>query len=192
MEQHILTLAYQHPLLTTKDLDEIIAAHTRIEIDKGTMLLNKGDIANEYFVVEQGLVRSFLYNYEETEITTGFAGQGEVVIEVASIFQRIPTEDYIQCLTDCVLWKIDFETFQELFHRIPAFREWGRAWMAYELYRAKIRATEMITLPASKRYLQLLEKHPQVLQFAPLKNIASFLGVTDTSLSRIRKEIANL
>lgn len=188
MEQHILKLAYQHPLFSENDVEEIIAAHHRVTFEKGTILLQKGDIANEYFIVESGLVRSYLFDYEETEITTGFAGQGAVVIEVASIFQRIPTEDYIQCLTDCVLWQIDFETFQELFHRIPAFREWGRAWMAYELYRSKIRATEMITLPASKRYLQLLEQHPQVLQFAPLKNIASFLGVTDTSLSRIRKE----
>lgn len=190
MQQHILKMAYQHPLFTDNDLDEIIAAHNRVTYPKGTMLLSKGAVANEYFVMESGLVRSFLYDYEETEITTGFAGQGEVVIEVASIFQRVPTEDYIQCLTDCVLWKIEFDTFQELFHRIPGFREWGRAWMAYELYRSKIRATQMVTLPASKRYLQLLDDHPEVLQLAPLKYIASYLGVTDTSLSRIRKEVA--
>lgn len=189
MEQHILKMAYQHPLFTENDLKEIMAAHSRVTYPKGTMLLSKGALANEYFVTESGLVRSFLYDYEENDITTGFAGQGEVVIEVASIFQRVPTEDHIQCLTDCVLWKIEFDTFQELFHRIPAFREWGRSWMAYELYRSKIRATEMITLPAAKRYLQLLDKHPEVLQLAPLKYIASYLGVTDTSLSRIRKEV---
>ena len=153
------------------------------------MLLSKGAVANEYYIAESGLVRSYLYDYEETEITTGFAGQGEVVIDVASLFQRVPTEDYIQCLTDCVLWKIEFDTFQELFHRLPAMREWGRAWMVFELYCSKIRSTEMITLPATKRYLQLLDQHPEVLQLAPLKHIASYLGVTDTSLSRIRKEV---
>ncbi|MGO3306994.1 MAG: cyclic nucleotide-binding protein, partial [Sphingobacterium sp.] len=66
-----------------------------------------------------------------------------------------------------------------------------RAWMAYELYLSKKRATEMITEPAKKRYLHLLEEKPHIIQQAPLKFVATFLGITDTSLSRIRKEIAN-
>lgn len=188
---HILTIAYQHPMFTPDDLQEIIQAHSRVEMEKGALLLERGQVSNDYYVLESGLVRSYLFDYEQREITTSFAGVGDVVIEVASIFQRVPTEDNIQCLTDCVLWKIEFDRFQELFHRIPAFREWGRNWMAYELYRSKIRATEMITLPAFRRYQQLLERHPQVLQSAPLKHIASFLGVTDTSLSRIRKDFAH-
>ncbi|RYD96605.1 MAG: Crp/Fnr family transcriptional regulator [Sphingobacteriales bacterium] len=188
---HILQLAYQHPLFTEQDLEEINRAHCRVEMVKGTLLLERGQVADHYYILESGLVRSYLFDYEERDITTGFSGIGDVVIEVASFFQRVPTEDYIQCLTDCVLWKISFDQFQELFHRIPAVREWGRSWMAYELYRGKIRATEMITLPAFRRYQQLLESHPQVLQSAPLKYIASFLGVTDTSLSRIRKDFAH-
>lgn len=188
---HILTIAYQHPNFTPGDLEEIMQAHSKVTMEKGAMLLERGQVAGDYYILESGLVRSYLFDYEERDITTGFSGVGDVVIEVASFFQRVPTEDYIQCLTDCVLWKISFEQFQELFHRIPALREWGRNWMAYELYRSKIRATEMITLPASRRYQQLLEKHPQVLQSAPLKYIASFLGVTDTSLSRIRKDFAH-
>ncbi len=191
MENQLLRAAYQHPLLTEADLQDLFAVHKRIEYPKGAMLLQKGDIANEYFIAEQGLVRSYLYDYEGNEITTGFAGPGDVVIEVASIFQRVPTEDYIQCVTDCVLWQIDFEQFQNLFHQSPAIREWGRAWMALELYRHKMRATEIITLPAAKRYMQLLERRPEVLQLAPLKYIASYLGVTDTSLSRIRKELSS-
>jgi len=95
----------------------------------------------------------------------------------------------MQCLTDCVLWQIDYDHFQELFHQIPAMREWGRAWMVFELYLAKKRATEMITEPATQRYLHLMQEKPQIIQQAPLKHIASYLGVTDTSLSRIRKEI---
>ena len=97
----------------------------------------------------------------------------------------------MQCLTDVKLWRIGFQDFEKLFDLYPAFREWGRAWMSRELYKNKNRATEMITLPATERYLQLLENHPQVVLQSPLKYIASYLGVTDTSLSRIRKEIAD-
>ncbi len=184
-----LRFAYQHPSFQTTDLDLICAAHTKLHIDKGEFLLQKDQVANEYYIMESGLVRTYLYDFEGNEITTGFTGNQEVVIEVASIFQRVPTQEYIQCLTDCVLWKIEFDTFQDLFHQIPAFREWGRAWMAFELYRNKMRATEMITEHAAKRYLRLIQEKPQIIQQAPLKYIASYLGVTDSSLSRIRKEI---
>lgn len=185
----ILRLAYQHPSFRTADLDMICGAHIKSHVGKGEFLLQKDQIANEYYVMESGLARTYLYDFEGNEITTGFIGNQEVVIEVASIFQRVPTQEYIQCLTDCILWKIDFHTFQDLFDQIPAFREWGRAWMAFELYRNKMRATEMITKSAAKRYLRLIQEKPQIIQQAPLKYIASYLGVTDSSLSRIRKEI---
>ena len=187
----VLKYAYQHPLFENTDLDQIFKAHEKVELSKGDFILEKGQIANEYYILDDGLVRTYLYDYEGNEITTGFSGKNEVVIEVASIFQRIPTQEYIQCLTDCSLWKIKFDDFQDLFHKIPAFREWGRAWMAFELYLSKKRATEMITEPAKMRYLHLMQDKPQIIQQAPLKYIASFLGVTDTSLSRIRKEIIN-
>ena len=117
--------------------------------------------------------------------------KNEIIIEVSSIFQRIPTQENIVCITDCECWKFDFETFQELFHKIPNLREWGRAWMSHQLFVYKQRSVEMFTLSATKRYLNLLEQKPHVIQFAPLKQIASYLGVTDTSLSRIRKELVS-
>ena len=55
----------------------------------------------------------------------------------------------------------------------------------------KQRSLDMITLSATKRYLNLMEQKPDVVRFAPLKQIASYLGVTDTSLSRIRKELVS-
>lgn len=149
-----LKFAYQHPLFSAADLELIFAAHQRVDLNKGDFILEEGQIAQAYYVLEEGLIRSFLYDYHGHDITTGFVGEKEVVIEVSSFFQRIPTQEYMQCISDCQLWKINYRTFQDLFHQIPAFREWGRAWMAYELYLSKKRATEMIragqkTLPSS-------------------------------------------
>jgi len=63
--------------------------------------------------------------------------------------------------------------------------------MSQELFTFKQRSVEMFTLSATKRYLNLLQQKQQVIQLAPLKQIASYLGVTDTSLSRIRKELVS-
>jgi len=189
MSIEILKFVYQNPLFSESDLTQIFQTHQEILLKKGEYLLKKGQIANEYYILQTGLIRTFLYDYNGNEITTDFCEEKQIVINVTSIFQRIPSQEYIQCLTDCKLWKIDFEAFQELFHKIPALREWGRAWMADILFQSKNRATEMITEPAKTRYLRLLSERPQIVQQAPLKHIASFLGVTDTSLSRIRKDI---
>ena len=92
-------------------------------------------------------------------------------------------------MTNGVAWKIDFNIFQELYHKSAGFSEWGRAWMSNQLFGLKQRNIDMISVTASDRYLKLLKEKPQIIQQASLKHIASFLGVTDTSLSRIRKEV---
>ena len=189
--ENILFEVYQPPLLTKDNLQDICHAHELKHYKKGDYLLQEGQIANEYFIVEEGLIRTFVYHYQGEDITTGFSTKKDVVIEVCSIFSRIPTNENMQCLTDAQLWKINFTDFQQLFDRIPAFREWGRSWMASELYKNKKRATKMITRPATERYLQLIKSHPEMILQSPLKYIASYLGITDTSLSRIRKEVVN-
>jgi len=185
-----LTHIYQHPLLKPNDLKRIFDAHDKVTFSKGDFLLHEGKMANEYFVLEKGLMRSFVFDFEKNDITTDFFIEGEIVIEVSSLFQRISSQENIQALTDCVLWKIDFGVFQELFHSIESFREWGRGWMSYQLFKTKQRSVEMITKSATERYLKLLKERPQIIQQAPLKQIATYLGITDTSLSRIRKEIS--
>ncbi|RYE25390.1 MAG: Crp/Fnr family transcriptional regulator, partial [Sphingobacteriaceae bacterium] len=114
---------------------------------------------------------------------------GEIAIDVVSLFHQIPTVEYFQALTNCRCYVIDFDKFQELYHSIKGFNEWGRAWMSKSLFDLKQRTIAMVTDSASDRYQRLQEQHPQILQQAPLKFIASYLGITDTSLSRIRKEL---
>lgn len=191
MKYDALKISYDFPFFLDEELEELFAAHEKIYFQKGDFILKENKMANEYYILEQGLVRSFVNDFNGNDVTTHFFVENEIVIEVSSIFQRIPTSENMVCLTDCVCWKLDFEVFQELFHKIPNLREWGRAWMSQQLFSYKQRSVEMFTLSATNRYLKLLEEKPQVIQNAPLKQIASYLGVTDTSLSRIRKELVS-
>jgi len=191
MTNKSLEICYDFPFFLSEELEEIFQAHEKVTFQKGDVILEEGKTADEYYILEKGLARSFVNDFNGNEVTTHFFAENEIVIEVSSLFQRIPTQENIICITDCECWKFDFETFQELFHKIPNLREWGRAWMSQQLFICKQRSTEMFILSATKRYLNLLEQKPQVIQFAPLKQIASYLGVTDTSLSRIRKELVS-
>lgn len=168
---------------------KISSYHQKLMVQKGELVLQRGQQANEYYLIESGLFRSYVHDYKGREITTGFFNHKEILIEPLSLFARIPTRENIEALTDSTVWKIGFQHFQELYHSIDAFDEWGRTWMSNELFTCKQRSVEMLTLSATERYKKLMEQQPDILSSAPLKDIASYLGVTDSSLSRIRKEI---
>ncbi|MDD3075244.1 MAG: Crp/Fnr family transcriptional regulator [Proteiniphilum sp.] len=189
-KQKTLHNVYQHPLLTDKDLAVINALHKRVVYNKGDFYLRKGENPHSYLILQKGLMRSFVFDYDGNEITTHFFTEQEVVIEVLSLFKHASSEESIQALTECVCWEIDFEAFEKLFHTIPGLSEWGRAWFSEELSRFKQRSVQMITQRASERYMKLLKEKPQIIRQAPLKQIATYLGITDTSLSRIRKELS--
>ncbi len=186
-----LDLFYQHPLLDASDLEKIRGKHHRVKFKKGDVMMQKGSQANSYFCIEEGLARAYVESHSGQDITTGFIVSGEIAIDVVSLFTRIPAAETIVCLSECSCYQINFDDFQELFHAIPGLSEWGRNWMSKALFEHRKRSIAMITDSAVDRYLGLVKNYPEIIEKAPLKHIATYLGVTDSSLSRIRKEVTS-
>lgn len=182
---------YNHPLMTAANLQEVFSLHQQVTFSKNDYLLTEGKTANAYYLVQSGLVRFYVNDFNGNEITTQFVCENEIVNEVSSLFQRVPSVQNVQAVTDVVVWKIDFNDFQHLYHSMESIREWGRQWMSAQLFQIQLRSIEMITQTASSRYLHLMENRPHIIKQAPLKQIASYLGIADTSLSRIRKELVS-
>jgi CRP-like cAMP-binding protein len=159
-------------------------------ISKNQFLLTEGKICNEYLFMEKGYLRAFAHDTEGNEVTTNFYCPGRVIFEVSSFFNRTRSKENIQALTDCEGWYITYEQLNSLFHALPEFREFGRAMLVNGFTELKARMLSLITETAEERYQHLLKTSPEIFQHAPLKNIASYLGITDTSLSRIRKDLA--
>lgn len=157
---------------------------------KNNFLLKEGKICTESHFVESGFLRSYVVDVDGNEVTTDFYGSDIFANDFLSFFKRIPSNENIQVLADCQTWVITYEDLQTCFHTIPEFREFGRMMLINNYSRLKERMLGMIQLTAEQRYEKLITSHTEVFQKAPLKYIASYLGVTDTSLSRIRKEIA--
>lgn len=166
---------------------EIANEFTYRAIAKNEFLLQAGKVCDNYFFLDQGFLRAFAYDTEGNDVTTGFYASGQVVFEVASFFNRTPSAEYIQALTDCEGWGITHQQLNALFHARNEFREFGRSVLVRGYAALKSRMLAMITEPATARYESLLKGSPEILQHAPLKTVASYLGITDTSLSRIRK-----
>ena len=159
------------------------------KIQKGELFLKEGQVSNEYLVLEDGFMRSYSFDVEGKEVTTAFHNNSYPVFEVASFFNRTPSRENIQALAPCSGWFITYDQLNMLFHTIPEFRDFGRSVLVKGFAGLKTRMLSMITETAEERYISLLQSNPDVFQYTPLKQIASYLGITDTSLSRIRKEM---
>lgn len=191
MSKKALVAYFENTKLISLQTAAEIASHFQSKsIAKNELQLAEKRICDEYLFLEKGFMRSFAYDTEGNEVTTGFYSPGAIVFEVASFFNRTKSKENIQALTECSGYYIGYEELNTLFHTVPQFREFGRSILVKGFSGLKTRMLSMITETAEERYLFLLKTNPEIFQHAPLKNIASYLGITDTSLSRIRKELS--
>lgn len=175
-------------LVSLKTAEEIAKTFKAKEIMRNEFLLKEGRVADEYFFLESGFIRSFAFDTEGNEVTTNFYSGSQVVFEVSSFFNRTIAKENFQAIEDCTGWYITYAELNNLFHSMHEFRDFGRSILVKGFSALKIRMLSMITETAEQRYNTLLKTNPEIFQHAALKHIASYLGITDTSLSRIRKE----
>ena len=175
-------------LVSLKAAEEIADTFSPKMIKRGEYLFKEGRICNDYYFLENGFIRAFAHDTEGNDVTTNFYSSNQVVFEVASFFNRTPSKENYQALVDCDGWCITYEQLNKLFHSMQEFRDFGRSILVKGFSALKIRMLAMITETAEQRYDALLKTNPEIFRYAALKHIASYLGITDTSLSRIRKE----
>lgn len=187
-KQQLIQFFQASNLVSKSTSEEIADAFTPKEIGKNNFLLAEGKISNEYFFLETGFMRAFAHDTDGNDVTTNFYSPNNVVFEVSSFFNRTTSKENIQAIDDCTGWYITYEELNKLFHTLPEFRDFGRSILVKGFSSLKVRMLSMITETAEQRYDSLLKTNPEVFQHAALKHIASYLGITDTSLSRIRKE----
>jgi CRP-like cAMP-binding protein len=158
-------------------------------LEKGEFLVKQGKVGG-YFILLEGYLRAWTFTDQGDEVTTYFYPPNRVIFEAASFFGGNPSSENIQAITSCKAFHTNFQKLNEMFHAWPEFREFGRTSLVKEFVAYKQRVLSMIHKSAEERYADLIQNHPELFQYAQLKHIASFLGMTDTSLSRIRREFA--
>jgi CRP-like cAMP-binding protein len=189
-EKLVLFIEQVLPIPRTK-IEEIATYFQSIEIAKNDYFIKEGKVSNNYLFLETGFIRAFAFDLDGNEVTTEFYSESQIVFEVGSFFQQTVSKENFQALEDCKGWFITFDQLQVLFHSIQEFREFGRMILVKGFISFKQRTLSLINETAEQRYESLIKTRPEIFQKAPLKYIASYLGITDTSLSRIRREVSN-
>lgn len=155
------------------------------KVPKGKFLLRPGEMCNHYYFICKGVLRSYL-KFGQKEITVWINPENEITTAIRSMSSNKPSDEYIQAIEDCELVAIPFEAMQEMYERFPEMNKVGRM-LLEEYYAASEERVYVCRIPnAQSRYLHFVESRPELANRIPLKYVASYLGMTLETLSRLR------
>jgi CRP-like cAMP-binding protein len=172
-----------HPLNEVAE-DALRSVISVNDIPKNKVIQRPGSTCRTLYFVEDGIARIF-YQKKDHEVTEHFAYDGNMIIRAESLFTGKPTRKGIEAVTDIRLAVIDAQKLFDLFERNHEIERLFHKVIVREYVAAIHRAESLQLMTATERYLELLRATPLV-QHVPLKHIASYLGITQVSLSRIR------
>jgi len=176
--------------MSIEKANSIAAFFKRSEVKKNDLLIKEGKVSKKSYFLESGIVRCFIVDLKGNEVTTRFYSAPDFLNDYLSFFKQKPSEENYELMTDGIVLGINFEDVQYCFHNIPEFREWGRMMLTLNYVTLQEKMISFHKNTAEERYLKLSKDYPEIIKKVPLKIIASYLGITKFSLSRIRKEIA--
>ncbi|TAE21956.1 MAG: Crp/Fnr family transcriptional regulator [Cytophagales bacterium] len=190
-KEPLVRFMQQYVSASPETLAHMVAPFEERVFAKHDWLLKAGSVCNEYLFLSEGCLRAFTHDPDGNEVTTSFFTGPGVAFDASSFFMRTVSMENIQALTESRGFVATFDQINTLFHTIPEFREFGRSMLVREFALFKQRTLRLINQTAEERYTDLMNQKRAVFQHAQLKQIASYLGVTDSSLSRIRREFAH-
>lgn len=173
--------------LTEEEKNAIISLDIFHAVKKGVILLHEGQKTDCSYFVLKGCIRTY-YMVDGEEKTTAFYTEMEGLTPPCVLTQS-PSEYYISCVEDSILSISDSTMEKETFEKFPKFETLCRIIAEEELAKQKINFDDFKTSSPEQRYLNLLQKRPDLIQRVPQHQLASFLGIKPQSLSRLRARI---
>jgi len=187
MEKEILKYLSKYVPITDEIESAIKESAFIKSFKKGTILLKKGDISNECYLILKGCIRSY-YEKDGDEKTIEFYTEEQAVTS-SSYGKKIASEHYLECTEDTIASVGSPESEIEIFRKFPQLESVARVMGEVIMSKYQESFAEFKLTSPEERYLNLLKHRPDLLQRAPQYQIASYLGIKPESLSRIRKRI---
>lgn len=173
------------PSMSREFEDVLRSSLVREEVSKKQLILKEGQTAHRMHFVEQGCLRGYYLKGGE-EINSWFMKEGDFVISIVSFYTQTPSEEIIETLEDCVLWSISYQRLHQLYLQYPEFNRVGRLLTEHYYVLSEQRTQNLRKKTADERYRQLVTSFPDISNRVPLKFIASYLGISFETLSRLR------
>ena len=169
-------------------LDKLRQCLTEVSYPKGFRVLESGKVEKNIFFIKKGIVRAYT-SVDGKETTFWVGKEGATLVSMKGYVNDEPGYETMELMEDSVLYVLERKKLKELFADDLHIANWGRRYAEMELLVTEERLISMLSAIASERYKELLEKEPDLLQRLPLGSIATYLGITQASLSRIRAKM---
>jgi len=178
-------------VITISDFDwqSIARKFKLVKVARHTLLTKENEIATSIYFISKGILRIF-YLKDDTEITGFIFSEGLFASSYESFLLQTKSNQALEALEDCVLLSIDYSSLQILYKKVPALQIVARVIAEQRFINGqRILASHLLDKP-EERYRNFFLQYPELIQRVPQHIIASFLGITAVSLSRIRKRVS--
>jgi CRP-like cAMP-binding protein len=187
MQDILFDFISKYVSLTEEEKNALISLDLFRSVKKGTILLKEGQKSDNGYFVLKGCIRTF-YVIDGEEKTTAFYTEMEGLTPPC-VISKAPSEYYIGCIEDSIITVSNPDMEEEINGKFPKFETMCRILSAELLIKQQLDFDEFKTSSPEQRYLNLLEKRPDLIQRVPQHQLASYLGIKPQSLSRLRARI---
>lgn len=188
MQEILFDFISKYVSLTDEEKNAIISLKIFHTVKKGTILLNEGQKSKESYFVLKGCIRTYYVLDDGEEKTTAFYTEMEALTPPC-VISKTPSEYYLSCVEDTLLTISNTDMEAEINGKFPKFESMCRIMAEELLAKQTIDFDAFKTSSPEQRYLNLLEKRPDLIQRVPQHQLASYLGIKPQSLSRLRARI---
>lgn len=174
-------------LFEPDEIDSFLAQGKPIMLKKGELFIREGQIAQKIAFVKSGILRSFYHSSKSDEVTYCFSFPNEIIAGYSSFITQARTNENIQALSNCELIEFPKSLIDTLVATEPNWLLFSKQVAEQQYVNLEKRIFLLQCETALVRYQELLKEHPEYLQQVPLGYLASYLGVSQRHLSRLRK-----
>jgi CRP-like cAMP-binding protein len=176
--------------LDSSEEEELRQAFNPQSFSKGEFVTEYGKVNNYLAFVSSGYCRVYVIDMEGNEVTIHMAGNRDFVGAISSFLTRSPSDEYVQAVTDVQLLTVSNSDLYQLYERSHRWERLGRMIMEGLFLRKQRRVISFIQQTAEERYKLMLQTKPDMLLHVPMHYIASFLGMSPETLSRVRAKMS--
>lgn len=171
--------------------DELCKCFRSIQLKKNEYFVEEGKRAQRIGFLKNGVVRAFFLNIEGKEYNKQFFVGPSLIGAYSSLLTKQPNKIAQQALSDCEVLVAQFDEMERLYDRYHDIERFGRKVAELYFLEKEQKEIEMALLDADKRYLIMRDTFPTIESIVPQYHIASYLGISPTQLSRIRRKLSN-
>lgn len=189
MKERIRQLFDSQAMLTDEEWAIFSSKLEKKTFSKGELILMEGQVEQYLSFIVSGTIRQFVYSERGEDISICFCSDSSFFSSYASFITRQPSRTCTEALDDLEVLRISYDNLQECYGLSHTGERLGRLNAELSLAFKEEREIMLLTMSAQERYLNLLERNPRLLNLVKLEHIATYLGITPQSLSRIRRAI---